>query len=181
MSFTHDTDAALTCAAALINTMARPGRTDGLGEVAELDAFLDTHQVTGRRDRDAAELDAVRSLRPRLRALWSADTHEAVKQVNHLLAEAQALPRLVRHDGWDYHVHATAADASVAVRLGVEAAMALVDVIRAGELDRLRICAADDCDNVAADLSKNRSRRYCDSGCANRVHAAAYRARRPPA
>ena len=56
--------------------------------------------------------------------------------------------------------------------------MAMVDVIRGGELDRLRICDADDCDDVLVDLSKNRSRRFCDAGCGNRANVAAYRARK---
>jgi predicted RNA-binding Zn ribbon-like protein len=55
--------------------------------------------------------------------------------------------------------------------------MALVDVIRAGELDRLRVCGAADCDDIVLDLSRNRSRRYCEGGCAARAHSAAYRAR----
>ena len=43
---------------------------------------------------------------------------------------------------------------------------------------RLRGCAAPGCDGVFVDLSRNRSRRYCDTGnCGNRVHVAAYRAR----
>ena len=57
------------------------------------------------------------------------------------------------------------------------AAMAMVDVVRAGELRRLRTCAADDCDGVLVDLSRNRSKRYCDLGCGNRLAVAAYRAR----
>jgi predicted RNA-binding Zn ribbon-like protein len=44
----------------------------------------------------------------------------------------------------------------------------------AGELARLRFCAAGDCDNVLVDLSKNRSRRFCGLTCANRVNVAAY-------
>jgi hypothetical protein len=36
-----------------------------------------------------------------------------------------------------------------------------------------------DCDQVLVDLSRNRSKRYCDARtCGNRVHVAAYRARR---
>jgi predicted RNA-binding Zn ribbon-like protein len=63
--------------------------------------------------------------------------------------------------------------------MGTEAAMALVDVIRSKEMDRLRVCAADDCDAVVLDLSRNRSKLYCDTGnCANRTHVAAYRARK---
>ncbi len=56
--------------------------------------------------------------------------------------------------------------------------MALVDVIRADELSRLLVCAADDCEDVVVDLSKNRSKRYCDGGCGNRANVAAYRARK---
>lgn len=57
--------------------------------------------------------------------------------------------------------------------------MAMIDVIRTGEMSRLRVCAADDCDAVVVDLSKNRSKRYCDVGnCGNRANVAAYRERR---
>ena len=57
--------------------------------------------------------------------------------------------------------------------------MAFVDVIRSGELDRLRVCAAEDCEAVLIDLSKNRSKRYCDTGnCANLAHVRAYRERK---
>ncbi len=57
--------------------------------------------------------------------------------------------------------------------------MALVDVVRGDDLHRLRVCAAPDCDAVLIDLSRNSSRRFCDTGnCANRTHVAASRARR---
>jgi anthraniloyl-CoA monooxygenase len=65
-----------------------------------------------------------------------------------------------------------------ATRMAVEAAMAMIDVVRTGELSRLRLCAGDDCDNVVVDLSKNRSKRFCESGCGNRAAVAAYRARK---
>ncbi|HEY5400209.1 MAG TPA: CGNR zinc finger domain-containing protein [Trebonia sp.] len=50
--------------------------------------------------------------------------------------------------------------------------------MRVGEFGRLRVCAADDCEDVLVDLSKNRSRRFCSLTCANRVNVAAYRSRR---
>ena len=57
--------------------------------------------------------------------------------------------------------------------------MAFLDLIRADALDRLRICAADDCQDVLVDLSRNHSKRYCDTGnCGNRTNVAAYRARK---
>jgi len=46
------------------------------------------------------------------------------------------------------------------------------------ELRRLRICDYHDCGNVVVDLSKNRSKRFCDDGCGNRAAVAAYRARK---
>ena len=110
--------------------------------------------------------------------IWTAETDEAVAAINGLLAEHGALPRLVRHGDWDWHLHATPPEAPLATRMAVEAAMALVDVVRSGEMARLGVCAAEDCDDVVIDLSKNRSRRYCEKGCGNRANVAAYRARK---
>jgi predicted RNA-binding Zn ribbon-like protein len=105
-----------------------------------------------------------------------------VDTVNRLLRDANALPQLTKHDGWDWHLHATAPDAPLADRMSTEAAMALADVIRSKEMDRLRTCESDDCDAAVLDLSRNRSKRYCDTGnCANRAHVAAYRARQAAA
>jgi predicted RNA-binding Zn ribbon-like protein len=172
--FAHDTEVALAAAAALVNT--EDARS--LETLEELDAFLSEWGYTGSRRRDAAELAAVQRLRPRLRRIWLEDEDGAVAIVNELLHESQALPQLVKHDEWAYHLHATRPEQPLADRMSVEAAMAFVDVIRTGELERLRICAADDCEDVLVDLSKNRSRRFCDSGCGNRAAVNAYRARR---
>jgi predicted RNA-binding Zn ribbon-like protein len=98
--------------------------------------------------------------------------------VNQVLRDRRALPQLVKHDQWDYHIHATDAEAPLADRMAVEAAMAMADVIRIDELSRLRVCGGDDCEDVYVDLSKNRSRRFCDATCGNRANVAAYRARR---
>ncbi|MGI8679265.1 MAG: CGNR zinc finger domain-containing protein [Jatrophihabitans sp.] len=173
MLFAHDTEVALDAATALINTEVE----GSLETVADLDRFVTSWGWTGSRRHTRAELAAVQELRPRLRAVWLTDTDSAVAIVNRLLAEAKALPQLVKHDEWDYHLHATSPRAALADRMAVEAAMALVDVLRTDELDRLRVCAADDCDDVLVDLSKNRSRRFCEKNCGNRANVAAYRAR----
>ena len=175
MIFAHDTEVALTAAAALVNT---GGDEELLPDIAALDSFVTSWGWTGRHAQDPHELAEVHALRPRLRELWSVAEDGAVDIVNEMLREAGALPQLVKHDDWDYHLHATSADAPLHVRMKVEAAMAFVDVIRMSQLDRLRVCAADDCADVVVDLSKNRSRRFCDQGCRNRVNVAAYRARR---
>jgi len=174
--FAHDTEVALAAAAALVNTA--DGDDELLPDVAALDDFVRTWGWTGELRRDEAELRAVRELRPRLRQVWAATEERVVEIVNELLSEANALPQLVRHDTWDYHLHATPPDAPLATRMAVEAAMALVDVVRGKELGRLRTCDFAGCDNVVVDLSKNRSKRYCDGGCGNRAAVAAYRARK---
>jgi predicted RNA-binding Zn ribbon-like protein len=179
MLFAHDTEVSLNATAALVNT-ARGG-SEELPDVAALDAFVAHWGWTGGRTHDQAELDAVRALRLRLAALWDMTEDEAVAVVNTLLRDASALPQLVKHDGWEYHIHATSPDAPLADRMAVDAAMAFADVIRADELARLRLCAALDCEDVLVDLSKNRSRRFCSLTCANRVNVAAYRSRRGPA
>jgi predicted RNA-binding Zn ribbon-like protein len=176
MAFAHDTEVSLAATAALVNT----GRDaiEQLPDIATLDEFIAQWQWTGSRTHDEDELAAVIALRARLAGLWEMTADEAVVLVNELLRDGHALPQLVRHDGWDYHVHATPPDAPLADRMAVDAAMAIADVIRSGELARLRVCAALDCDDVLVDLSKNRSRRFCGLTCANRVNVAAYRSRR---
>lgn len=176
MVFAHDTEVALQAAAALVNT--RGTDTDELTDTTQLDDFLQTWKWSGPLEGDEAELEAVQALRPRLRRLWDLEEDGVAAEVNTMLREAGALPQLVAHDGWGYHLHATAPDAPLADRMLVEAAMAFLDVVRQGELDRLQTCEADKCQNVLVDLSRNRARRFCSTTCANRVHVAAYRARR---
>jgi len=173
--FAHDTEVALAAAAALVNTGR--GGAELLPDMAALDEFVQAWGWTGRRAHDQAELDAVRRLRPRLERLWETGTDDAADLVNTMLRESNALPQLVKHDNWDYHLHATPSDAPLADRMAVEAAMAFSDVIRTGQLDRLRLCAACDCESVHVDLSKNRSRRFCSTSCSNRTNVAAYRSR----
>jgi predicted RNA-binding Zn ribbon-like protein len=170
MIFAHDTELSLICTASLVNLE--------LVDLPALDAFLREHGWTGKRDRDAAELESVRKLRARLRRFWNLTEVGVVALVNDILREGEALPQLVKHDGWDYHLHATASDAPLATRIAVDAAMGMVDVVRTKELSRLRTCDYPGCGNVLVDLSKNRSKRFCDAGCGNRAAVEAYRARR---
>jgi predicted RNA-binding Zn ribbon-like protein len=176
--FSHDTLIALAEAAALVNTDSDDG--DALVDQAGLDEFLERFPFSGRRRRTAEELAAVRELRSRLRALWTAGSREEVAAiVNDLLRESHAQPYLTKHDELDWHLHLTRPDAPLAQRIGAEAAMGFLDLVRADDLDRLQICAAEDCSDVLVDLSKNRSKRYCDTGnCGNRTNVAAYRARK---
>jgi len=183
--FAHDTEEALVGAAALVNTLGLHSTEDSLTDGKALDEFVARFRFSGSRaaaDAAEEELAEVRALRHELHRLWTAPSpDDLVEGVNRMLVDGGARPRLVRHDGWDWHLHATSPDQPLAVRMAVEAAMALVDVVRSGEVDRLKVCEAGDCDDLHVDLSKNRSRRYCEAGCGNRANVAAYRARRAAA
>lgn len=175
MLFAHDTEVALTAAAALVNTALED--PDPLADRASYLSFVQGWEWSGPIVGDDAERAAVSAIRPEIRALWTEDERAVVDRVNALLRRESALPQLVRHGDWDWHLHGTPPDAPLASRWIVEVGMALVDLVRAGELRRLRTCAAEDCEGILVDLSRNRSKRYCDLGCGNRLAVAAYRAR----
>lgn len=177
MLFTHDTEVALQGAVDLVNTLDAVDGEDLLTTQDQLDGFVRRWGWSGTIRHDAEELQAVRALRPRFREVWRRDERGVVDLVNELLAESRALPRLVRHDDWDWHLHAAPDDAPLATRMQVEFAMAMVDLVRAGELGRLGVCGADGCEDVLVDLTRNRSRRFCSTTCGNRMAAAAYRGR----
>jgi len=182
--FIRDTELVLRAAVELVNTLPDTDTSgvDGLVEGSDLEAFTARHGYTGSRTRDAHELVAVRGIRPRLHELWSTDRDGAVPRVNAMLADGRALPQLVRHDDMDWHIHASDPGEPLAMRILVETAMAFVDVIRADEYDRVRVCDADDCNGVYVDFSKNGSKRYCDAGnCGNRMNVNAYRRRKADA
>jgi predicted RNA-binding Zn ribbon-like protein len=174
MVFTDDTEAALVAAVALVNSAEEP---QSIRTAGELRAFFAEHGYTGRLVGSQAELDAVHAIRPRLRELLTSSRDDAVVIVNQILAEAKALPQLVRHGDSDWHLHAVEDDRQLHVRMLVETAMAMIDVIRADELSRLDICADRDCEAIVLDLSRNRSRMFCSTTCGNRAAVAAYRAR----
>jgi predicted RNA-binding Zn ribbon-like protein len=172
--FTHDTETALQAAVVMANSALEP---DTMTAVEDLDAIWDEFSYTGRHERTKAELDAVRAVRGRLRELLTADRDAAVGLVNAWLSDAGAVPQLVRHDEYDWHIHAIDQEAPLADRIVVETAMAMIDVIRADEMSRLSVCADATCEGIVLDLSRNRSRRFCSTTCGNRNAVAAYRAR----
>jgi predicted RNA-binding Zn ribbon-like protein len=180
VEFGHDTQQALCTVVDLVNTAPQGDDDERLSDLAALRTFVERHEISevGRLGR--ADLDAVRALRGRFRQVFLAgEQRAAVDLVNAIVAEARTTPRLTDHDGYDWHVHYFAPGATLAEHLAADGGMALAFVLAAGELDRLRTCEAPNCERVLVDLSRNRSRRYCDSRtCGNRLHVAAYRARR---
>jgi hypothetical protein len=179
LHFAPDTAAVLDFAVALVNTApgASKSGADEIAEPEQLTVLLDENRYSGRRDRDRAELAEVAQARTELRRIWSLERDVMVVELNRILADVHAVPRLERHDGFDWHLHATPPEAPLADRIRVEVALALVDVVRADETGRLRVCEATDCDGLLADLSRNGSKRFCSVRCGNRMNMVAFRDR----
>ncbi len=180
MPFSHDMVCSLAAVADLINTAPETGGPDGLTGTADLDEFVKRHEMSGIEAVDAADLDQVRTLRTTFHEVFTApDPATAVTRLNVLLDRTRITARLTEHDGFPLHVHYFAPGASVAEHLAADCGVALAHLLVEGEWERLRTCSAPDCDKVFVDESRNRSRVYCDSRtCGNRMHVAAYRARR---
>ncbi|MFF7332269.1 CGNR zinc finger domain-containing protein [Streptomyces sp. NPDC090306] len=184
MLITHDTRCSLDTVVDLVNT-APEGDTspEGLPDTGALAEFVDRHEVSEVGTLSEGDLAAVRGIRARFAAIFAAEeAATAAGLINELVAAAGTTPRLTDHDGYKWHVHYFAPGASVADHLAADCGMALAFFVVAGEEDRLRRCEAPDCRRAFVDLSRNRSRRYCSSRtCGNRLHVAAYRARRKEA
>jgi predicted RNA-binding Zn ribbon-like protein len=128
-----------------------------------------------------ADLDEVRALRREIRLVLEtvaeADVAEAAAA---LVARAATRPSLCRDaDGrWQWCIITASPDASLADELAVVVGTGLLGVVRNLSHDRIRHCAADDCDGMFVDTSKAGRRRYCMPGvCGNRRNVASYRAR----
>ena len=153
-------------------------------DVADVAAFGRRYGLGGRAR--AGDVPALRAYRARLdgivTACEAADITGAVRILNTLLAETGAIPQIVSHDDRGPHIHVSRAAAPMADRITAHLAMGLAELLVAGESGRLRSCASPTCRDVFLDESRNRSRRYCDSRtCGNRLHVAAYRARKAKA
>jgi predicted RNA-binding Zn ribbon-like protein len=92
---------------------------------------------------------------------------------------ARALPNLrivPDEEGFDYRVDA--ADGALDRPLWPIARSAS-ELLATGDLARVKRCTSDECDWLFVDLSKNRSRRWCDMrDCGNRAKARRYYRRR---
>lgn len=179
MHFAPDTEDTLEFLVDFVNTAPGSSRSDAddLETTDQLAALLRKHSYSGRFDRDENErLEAIKT-RARFRRLWDLVLDDLVVALNAMLREANAVPFLVRHDDFDWHLHATPSTAALAERMRVEVALALTEVVRTDSTGRMRVCAAVDCDGVLVDFSRNGSKRFCSVRCGNRMNQLAFRER----
>lgn len=161
-----------------LNTAPEVAGAEELDDLPALEAFIRDRTISEVADPDGRDLPGLHALRAQLRAIFSAPEEARTPMVNALLSRAPITPRLVAHDDLPLHLHYFPPYAPLTEHLMADFAMALADILTAGEGGRLRICARPGCGRAMFDTTKNRSRIYCDRGtCGSRLHAAAYRAR----
>jgi len=173
-------DFSVELATDLINdygTVPRQAAGRGDDPLPPLATFMRDHHMDPSGLADGAE-PAAQRLADRLHVVFTADDAHAVAVVNEVLTESGALPQLSGHDGEHWHLHYHPADTRPLDRLAVTAAMGLATVLSTAGTRRLGHCEGIACRDVYVDTSRNNRRRFCDDGCANRVHVAAHRARR---
>lgn len=136
----------------------------------------DTATRTAFRVGDAASLQHLSQL---VRSIVvHAEPAAAAGQLNDLLRHYRAAPELAPDASGHWRLHLHPADSDGEALDAVKAATSLAALIDQGEWGSIRTCAAERCDNLFHDESRNHGRRYCTKSCANRMNAAHSRARR---
>ncbi len=177
MDFTHYSDQCMQSAADLVNTRGHPSGNEYLGTSEEAKQFLLAHDFSGITNVTKADLAELHSVRERLEEVFFApDEATATRLINDLLEEYEVKPYLTDHDG-RWHMHYAPKDSPVGRSVASDVVMGLAALIADFGFDRFGICAADDCADVFVDMSRNRSRRFCNDVCSSRTNVAAYRAR----
>jgi len=101
----------------------------------------------------------------------------AAKRTNVLLRRTGARPQLDTHGPgvWNLHFHGPDDGFGVGWSAGIAAGLAMA--LGTSDAGRLGVCAAERCDRVHLDTSRNGGRRFCSERCQSRTKAAAHRAR----
>ena len=106
------------------------------------------------------------------------DLATAARRTNVLLRRTGARPQLDTHGPgvWNLHFHGPDDTFGVGWAAGIAAGLAMA--LGTTDAGRLGVCAAERCDRVHLDTSRNGGRRFCSTRCQNRMKSAAHRTRR---
>lgn len=126
---------------------------------------------------DADLVDTLRFLRDWARVVDASTETDRADELNALLAQASAYPRLTNHadDGWHMHYRDPNIELGGVIRALVSVGTALHLTGRG--MSRLARCAAADCTLAFADTSRTGRQRYCGTVCSNRDAVRRHRAR----
>jgi hypothetical protein len=118
-------------------------------------------------------------LLPRFQSLPDLDVQIATLWTNAELTELAISPSVTDHGGDALHIHWTPASATFDDQVMADFLMALANELCDNGTARFGRCAADDCERLFYDSSRNGSRRFCsDQRCASRTHTADHRKRK---
>ncbi|GAB3192971.1 CGNR zinc finger domain-containing protein [Nesterenkonia suensis] len=179
----------LTAAVNLMNTAeglhsAKPA-SDQLTSIESLRTFLaaqDSELKWPSSNLDRAQVDQVRDLRDTIGQIWGEapiTSIEPVEKLNSLLeGVGTRVVRAPSKEGPQFRAAPIPVSTRLADVMTAVIADALQFLVVNDETTRMRTCKGDECDAVIVDLTRNRSKLFCDFGnCANRAHVRAYRAR----
>jgi predicted RNA-binding Zn ribbon-like protein len=167
----------MQAAADLVNTIGHPSGNEYMGTPELAREFLEAHGFSGVEETDERDVAEMHAVRERLEKVFFApDERTATGLLNELLREYDVAPHLTDHDG-RWHFHYAPVGASVGRRVATDVTMGLAALIAEYGFDRFGICAADNCGDVFVDMSRNKSRRYCNEVCSSRTNVAAHRRR----
>ena len=183
----------LVAAVSLLNTSAGPKNgaldPDSLETAGALGSFLEEQDPVLQwpsSEVDEQQLEKVLQLRGTVQRIWEsapAADSTGVELVNELLEGVGT--RLVSEqtsNGPRFYEVATPASSELHDMMTASIAVALVRVMVADGARRLLICRGGDCQAALVDLTRNRTKLFCDYGnCGNRSHVRAYRDRQAAA
>ena len=170
----------LAVAIDLINTWDElhddPDKIEGLADVR---TWLEWHGLkTAAAQLGERDVGAVRALRTRLDRVFDARQEgEAAALLNELARDYGIPPQLEQADG-RWHVRTWPDEQEGLPAVAAYAAAGLQNAFHQLGWKRFGRCAGSPCRCAFVDRSRNRTRRYCCSLCADRVAQAQYRARR---
>jgi len=177
----HDFDAATFLALRLINTWD-PYEADPpelITDPQALRAFLRRYRFGHSAVVTEDDARRVRQYRDRLRRVFEAGSARTkARRLNGVLRIAATTPQSLPlvNGRWDV-AYEIDDETPLPEKLGIYCALGLAHALRRYGDARLKICDADPCIGAFIDESKNLVRRHCSRTCANRLNAAAFRAR----
>jgi predicted RNA-binding Zn ribbon-like protein len=170
----------LAVAVDLVNTWdelhEEPDKIEGLADVR---TWLEWHGLaTAAAELGERDVDAVRTLRGRLDRVFNASGEDEAAALLNELMRNYAVPPQLERSGGDWRIRAWPDEREGLAAVAAYATAGLLDAFRELGWKRFGRCAGSPCRCAYVDRSRNRTRRYCCTLCADRVAQAQYRARR---
>jgi predicted RNA-binding Zn ribbon-like protein len=158
-----------------VNTTDHELGTDDITTPAELTVYLHRTGLMETRSRSTDEdLALARQLRAGLRRALELNHVGASGPVPELEAALDRLPLELRWSGDRVALAPTEQGVRGAL---AKVAISMSNAVADGIWWRLKICSSDECEWAYYDKSKNRSARWCEYGCGDKLKMRAYRAR----